>query len=417
LKAGQTLNQTFISARSIWAIGLGTLLILAGLIINAVFGFRGIVELDSAPVSECVIPKTYGISVLPSQDRTSTPQFIEVKKSLLASETAKEISTALFSSVDLFVSIKRFIPHAQQRLKCLTDSQATLFSPGGTPTSLILRAATCLDPVFWNLNAIPWRIGALKLQEFGLAVAELSAQNPTGSPLLTLIEDAEGKEYVMMVGKRGEVSLSSVDSYLPQSLVAIDEGRKGYALEIPVPSDYVDQSYPPAFYLKLIPTPKPLAAQEKKEHNVPCIYAEFSHGDQKEMVPLVYDPTASSYRWAALGGKYLVRFQPKCETLPFAVWKNSCECQHSANESHAAPCKLSMNAGDGLPLTLRYGESHRVNSSFRIKWLTPPAYSKGVQLEVIYSPARLFFFFPGLLLIAGGIGWGVFSQKRRKLIS
>lgn len=400
MKARHSIYQFFLRVPGAIAVLLGAVMVVAGFAANAVFGFSGFVDLKKGPISECLISDAFGIYVKKTQGEGSS-FFIDLKKKTLA----KQVPETLFSSIDLLVTLNRFIPHAQQRLKALFEEKATLLSPGGVPSSLVLKTASYLDPVLWNLNAVNWQMAALKIEELGIAVAELSMQKKGRLPLFTLIEDGQEKEYVLMLGKGGETSLSSLESHFSQSIVAIDEGKGGYAAEIPVPSGYVDEPYPGAFYLRLQSVPKSLSSE-----GVPCIYVQFSQGGQEEVVPLVYDPTASSYAWAALGGKYLARFQPRVESLPFAIENYQLSCEHTAG-SHSSLCQLSLQIGTDRQFSIKYGDSIRLGG-YRLKWA-----STIPRLEVDYSPARKGLVLPGFLAMATGLLFTVLFPKRKNRVA
>lgn len=64
---------------------------------------------------------------------------------------------------------------------------------------------------------------------------------------------------------------------------------------------------------------EPLAPMAKLEDNLPLVALRVSAGGQSEVIELSYDPHGSGLKWPVLNGKYLLRFQPQFEKLPYRI--------------------------------------------------------------------------------------------------
>lgn len=379
---------------------LGSMAAIAGLTIDARFGFHGILILSKHQSKTCILPSTYALSIESEKD----PLFIPIHEKILSSEKT-EMPLTLFSNEGVQAKLVRYLPHAKQRIKCFSDDQMTLFLPGKQGVPVILQPTKKIHMTPMQFNEQPWKVTAIKSEEVGETAAELSLnQRKEPSRVFALIEDQRGEEYVLMIGQEGGVVMSSVESLIKNSIVAFNNGRSGYGIRAKIPQEIGGRGIDRSVYIKILPTPE---AVSKKESHSPCLYVDFSEKGQSEIVPLIYDPTATSFRWPVLGGKYLVRFQPLVQSLPHAFRHKRWECPHSPLFEHSDKCRCVFTVmEDGLEpreIAIGYRKSYAAKGGYHYVLMQTPAQDEEIHIGVQHSIAKIWLIYPGIFCAAIGL--------------
>ncbi|MCE2983856.1 MAG: hypothetical protein LW832_09860, partial [Parachlamydia sp.] len=60
----------------------------------------------------------------------------------------------------------------------------------------------------------------------------------------------------------------------------------------------------------------PIPPPKKREDDCPALVLEFQEGDNIQVLSLLYDEAGMGLKWPILGGRYMVRFQPKQIKIP-----------------------------------------------------------------------------------------------------
>ena len=145
-----------------------------------------------------------------------------------------------------------------QQLKCCLENKTTLFfSFPGTPSlsSLLLPLSqfTTVDNIPYTeveSDGARWKVAALKTDSVGTLLADFSSGLIKDKllPLISIVLDRNGAEYLLLVGRDGQVALSSMKFLIDHFHVDL-KGVPG--VEVKTPSDWATNGKPATFYLKL----------------------------------------------------------------------------------------------------------------------------------------------------------------------
>lgn len=390
----------------------GVCLAAVGMAAHAFLGFTGLVGLGQGKSSECFLPNTHAILLEEAKGAEKLVQCLPISKETIDRSSTKELYAPIPSNSSLHITLKRSLPNAEERLKCLSHGKATIQCPGGPATELVLQPSHHFRPTQKSVSGQKWRMGAIKTNEIGLAAAELSHKNASKSPSFLLIEDDAQSEYVLMIGSGGEMALSSLATYFKEKLVALNDGENGYAIEVAVPKTFVDAQHPSPFYVKVISCPKILKPSQNKQQNTPCLYLHCVEGDLLESLPLVYDPTASGMRWPVRNGKYLLRYQPQTQPLAFSIDVAHWDCTHLGSESHTEACRAHLLVNDQAGARVGFQSSYTLKGGYHARLCTLPSDEKKAYLCLEKSHWATALLYPGIILAATGTF--LLGRQRRK---
>ncbi len=388
---------------------LGSMAAIAGLFIDSLLGFHGIMILSKHQSKTCILPSTYAIAIESEND----PVFIPISEKIFKAAQS-EMPITLFSNNGIQAKLVRYLPHAKQRIKCFADDQMTLFLPGKQGVPVILQPTRKIHLTPMQFNEQPWKVTAIKSEEVGETAAELSlSQRKEPSRVFALIEDQRGEEYVLMIGQEGGVVMSSVESLIKNSVVAFNNGRAGYGIRAKIPQEIGGSGIDRSVYIKILPSPE---AVSKKDSQNPCLYVNFN---DSEIVPLTYDPTATSFRWPILGGKYLARFQPLVQPLPHTLRHKRWECPHSPLFDHNEKCRCVLTlAEEGVEpheIAIGYRKAYVAKrGGYRYVLMNTPSQDEEIHIGVQHFIAKFWLIYPGIFCAALGL---LCLYLRRKSIS
>ncbi len=145
----------------------------------------------------------------------------------------------------------------QAQFKCCVDNRAVLFFslPGtGSLSSLLLpliQFTSVNDAPFMEIMAEDgqtWKAAALKTDSVGMLLAEFSKELKENlSPLISIILDNSGAEYLLLIGTEGQLSLSSMKFLIDHFFV---EMKGTPSIQINIPNDWNHNERIP-FYLRV----------------------------------------------------------------------------------------------------------------------------------------------------------------------
>jgi hypothetical protein len=160
----------------------------------------------------------------------------------------------------------------------------------------------------------------------------------------------------------------------------------------------------------------------KLEHNHPRIVIDMQKGELKESVSLIYDPSATGFKWPILNGNYLIRFQPIVKDIPYRVRLRSARQIHYAHStqpfSYESDVLITDPQGNQIETTLSMNHVYETWDGYRFYLAGMSANSeagiKRVQIIVNHDPAKYFLTYPGALGVALGMFLLFWMQPYRK---
>lgn len=202
-----------------------------------------------------------------------------------------------------------------------------------------------------------------------------------------------------------------------------------FSTVLPVPSEkeldemvlaYLSEKYPEknidssTITLETLVSPKQQEALplKKLEENKPKVVLFFNDAEHKQILSLGYEPTGKGLKWPILDGKYLVRFQPLFEKIPYHVRLRQARQINYANSSqpYSYEGDLIFNDKKRKALeekTISMNQVHETWDGYRfyLSSIAPGDESavKQVQIVVNYDPAKYFLTYPGAIVLSCGI--------------
>lgn len=153
----------------------------------------------------------------------------------------------------------------------------------------------------------------------------------------------------------------------------------------------------------IVPKPAPIKPEDAR----PAIVLD-------KKISLVYDPHKTGLKWPSSDGRYLFKFQPHTEKLPYRVRVHrASDIKHPGSDQTASyECILSINE---KPCMLQMNHVHETEDGYRFYLAgmgTIDSYGvRSVQLVVNRDPAKMILTYPGALLVALGIISLFFGKK------
>ncbi len=81
-------------------------------------------------------------------------------------------------------------------------------------------------------------------------------------------------------------------------------------------------------------------SEDKLEDNLPLALVSIHDGATQEKVPLTFDRFGSGMRWPALNGRYLLRFQPMIQPIPYRLRLHEARQVNYPTETNPSVTKL-----------------------------------------------------------------------------
>jgi len=150
-----------------------------------------------------------------------------------------------------------------------------------------------------------------------------------------------------------------------------------------------------------------LPSLQKWEDNIPLITVKISLGDESETVQLSYDSAGSGLKWPVLNGKYLLRFQPQFEKIPFEVRLRDARQINYPNTLQPYSFESDLVFNNEVEKTISMNHVHETPEGYRfyMAGLSPSSEVavQRAQIAVNYDPAKYFLTYPGAIILTIGI--------------
>lgn len=165
----------------------------------------------------------------------------------------------------------------------------------------------------------------------------------------------------------------------------------------------------------------PDAMPIKLEDQRPGLILEFQQGESQQAIVLAYDQLATGLKWPILDGRYLIRFQPQQEKIPYRVRLREARqiFYPQSSQVYSYESDLWLTEENQLPTAQTLSMNHVYETwdgyRFYLSGVGTSADStiKHIQLAVNYDPAKYFLTYPGAFLVFVGtflLFWGYQSR-------
>ena len=379
---------------------IALLMILGGALIKSTYGTQGTLQLlEGGAGSAILLPGSYAIKIA---SREATDQFHLNKDLQLLPGKEKA-----FPALD--IQLVGYAPHAEVLyeswirgdkvyIQGLKPFEVYPEKEGEYPISSRVRLQQAPAPV-WNLLAF-------HTQDSAQLADKIQKEASLHPALLFTREDKGVTLYV--IDKKGHRQTLSYPSGDPQARVVYDQGYGGYCTF----AKFVVDGEEILLESPLQRSCRPQASLAKWEENTPVATVRIKENNQVNFITLPYDPTAQRLKWPALGGKYLLSFQPQEQTLPYKVrlrQARQLNYPHSTQPfSYESDLVISdKKNGTSLDKTVSMNHVHETWDGYRfyLANMTPadPGAVKRIQLVVNHDPAKYRLTYPGAALLSLGI--------------
>ncbi len=166
---------------------------------------------------------------------------------------------------------------------------------------------------------------------------------------------------------------------------------------------------------------EPIEQRPKLEDLRPGIVVAFEEGNKRETLTLAYDKTGRGLSWPLMNGRYLVRFEPYAERIPYRIGLIEARqiAYPQSNQIYSYEAQISLSCGDRMIFTtLSMNHVFETEEGFRF-YLSGISHSvdgtkKGVHLAVNYDPVKYWLTYPGAVLVCLGAIVLFFRKKPGK---
>lgn len=250
-------------------------------------------------------------------------------------------------------------------------------------------------------------------EEINSSEGFLKGLEKKGWPLVKQLAETETKDeheiYVLFAEQ-----LFSIAGQLPDAgEIALNKLLYGYfkLLGQPIPVDYVPQMI--TIESPLVLSHQKATPQKKWEDNIPLLLLEASDQSGEDRISLAYDKTASGLKWPLLQGRYVARFQPMAQEIPYEVRLRSARQINYAQTAQPYSFEGDLivtdkRSGYSEEKTISMNNVHETWDGYRfyLSSISPADESavKRVQIVVNHDPAKYWLTYPGALVLTLGIG-------------
>lgn len=247
-------------------------------------------------------------------------------------------------------------------------------------------------------------------------------------PALALIQNQDNKTFLFAFDPHGQVHAQSFSTDELGTVVMYDRGFGGYAFQAEIPfgsaangrlereQQLRERKLPPtrSFTIEsaLIPLYEAKNPNQKWEDHRPKVTVKVKHAGKSQYVALGFDPSVSGMKWPALGGDFLLRFQPNLLPIPYEVRLRQARQITYSNSTQPYSFESDVlitdkRTGKATQTTLSMNEVHETSDGYRFYManLSPSdcGKCKEVQIVVNYDPVRYSLTYPGGFVLASGI--------------
>lgn len=362
---------------------LGLLMILGGSLSKSYFGLQGNMKITEGSGSHTVfLPGTQSILAVTKNSKQQYP----LKRSLTG-----KFATSLSEDMEL----KEYAPHSREVFDTwIKKDKVHIAGLKPFPVNQKIKAQITQDQM--------WDILSLRDNDPKEAAKRIFLAQDEATPLLLFVQD-DKKDIFLYAFTSGKEPFSEKFSHNSlDELVAYDQGYGGYAVQT-------------AFENITLETPLQLHYEKetpplKLEELRPKITLQLKN--QKEIISLGYDESASRLLTPALQGTYLFRFQPQSIEIPYHIRLRQARAVTYPDSNQPLSYEsdiviLDSKSKEMVEKTISMNNVYETWDGYRFYLANISPLDEGavkrVQLIVNYDPAKYFLTYPGAILLTLGI--------------
>ncbi|MCC5832976.1 MAG: hypothetical protein JJU12_08055 [Chlamydiales bacterium] len=348
---------------------IGLLMILAGVFCKSYFGVQGAMGIAEGSGSDRILlPNSYALLVESSEKR----QMIPLKKKM--------------QTEGLSITLLEWNEHSEEHFEGFIKGD------------------------FGHIYGLPpFEVDgpALQTTNYTIQALRASPQSATfrGTAALYFIQDQENKEHLVAFNREGD---SFTYSFENEAFLIFDKGFGGYGVFAELPDDFP----PIELVAPLTRLSRPIPPHRKKEELKPRIRMLISDGAQSDTLTLVYDKFAGSFKWPALKGKFLFRFQSLEKPIPFHIrLREAREIDYPGTTRPYSYESALLVDGEETTLSMNRVFEKKGYRFYLSNMISHPGRAKQVQIVVNYDPFKRWLTYPGAIIL----GLGIFLLYLRNL--
>lgn len=251
------------------------------------------------------------------------------------------------------------------------------------------------------------------LQEAKIHVSQI-ATLPNEHPILSKINDSYRK-FLQSLNQEttGENLSSEALSKAVKSFIPLDNGlNNNQAIKL----------QPLMVECPLTAVQIPMPPSKKMENNNPALLLRIESQGKEELVSLGFDRFANRIKWPILNGRFVARFQPLCQSIPYRLrLRQARQINYPGTQQpYSYECDLVINDKTNnveIEKTISMNEVHETWDGYRfyLANVFPPSPGeiKRVQIVVNYDPAKYLLTYPGASILSLGI-FLLFWKRKKK---
>lgn len=340
---------------------LGLLLLLTGVFCKSLFGVQGSMGLiEGSGSHQIFLPNTHALLVEDNKKQILFP----LKKEMQAE--------------DLSITLLDWSDHVEERFEGFIKGEwchlmgLPPFAVGGPP----------IETPNYTLYAVKGNPDSFSFP---------------GKAALFFVQDEEKKEHLLGFHPSGERFIHTFDN---KSFLIFNKGYGGYGVfaELPLHFPQVELTAPLSHLFTTLPP------NRKKEDLKPLIRLLIKEKEQAEVITLAYDRFGTGFKWPALHGKYLLRFQSFEKTIPHHVrLREARKIDYpGTDQPYSFEADLLVD-GEEATISMNHVFEKKGYRFYLANLLTAPFSAKRVQIVVNYDPAKYLLTYPGAILLAIGM--------------
>jgi len=340
---------------------IGLLLLLAGVFCKSYFGIQGAMGIaEGSGSNQIFLPNTYALLIEDHEKRHLLP-------------LKKELHTD-----GLSITLLEWSEHAQERFEGFIKGEwghlvgLPPFEVGGAPLNTTHYAIQALHGAYQSITF-------------------------PGQASLFFVQDEEKKEHLVAFNETGE---KFTHSFEDQAFLIFDKGFGGYGVFAELPAHFP----PIELIAPLTRVSKALQPHRIKEELTPRIRLLVSDETHSEVLNLTYDKFATGFKWPALDGKYLFRFQSLEQTIPFHVRLRGARQINYLGTAQPYSFESDLII-DQEETTISMNHVFEKNG-FRFylaNLVSLPQGAKRAQIVVNHDPTKYYLTYPGAIILALGM--------------
>lgn len=341
---------------------IGLLMILTGLFCKSYFGLQGMMGITEGSGSDRIILANTQALLVEGRERR---YLLPLKKEMRVE--------------DLSFKIVEWADHAEERLEGFIKGE-------------------------WGhvMGLPPLKIDGPPLQttHYAIYVVHASPESlpfPGKASLFFALDEEEKCEHLVAFNAEGE---KFTQTFRNSAFLVFDKGFGGYGVFAELPPHFPQME----LVAPLTRVMTNLPPHAKREELTPRLRLLISDGERSEIATLTFDKYGTHFKWPALEGRTLLRFESLEQKIPFHIRLREGRQINYPGTSQPYSFEADLLI-DGKEVTISMNRvfEKRGYRFYLANIATPPFGAKQVQIVVNHDPAKYYLTYPGAIILALGM--------------